>query len=144
MEGRRLETWCQQALFIVESTLKSNLPLVICTHNINSSARLCIGCQFTCFTCERCNMSSLNKKSTGVVATFKQKVGTSSVMISTWRLVLLKLERNHFVCPVIPSCCRMSARTRGVAVAVSAMNGTPEILLCFKRVAAYWSNQLRL
>ena len=39
LEGHRFKTWCQQILFAVESPFKSTLPLVICTHNINSCMR---------------------------------------------------------------------------------------------------------
>ena len=41
------------------------LPLVISIQNNNSFER-CIGWLYICFTCERCNMSSINKKSTRV------------------------------------------------------------------------------
>ena len=71
-EGHRVEIWCQQGLFAVESLLKCPLPLVICIHNVNSCLR-CIDRQYICFTCERCDMSSINKRSTRVVATFKRK-----------------------------------------------------------------------
>ena len=62
-EGHRFETWCQQGCLAVESPLKCTLPLVICKHNINSCVR-CIDWLFICFTCERCDMSSINKRST--------------------------------------------------------------------------------
>ena len=54
LEGHRFKTRCQQGLFTVESALKCTLPLVIFIHNIKSCVR-CIGC-------ERCDMSSLNKR----------------------------------------------------------------------------------
>ena len=40
-------------------------------HNVNSCAR-CTGWRYICITCERRNMSSRNKISTRVVATFKK------------------------------------------------------------------------
>ena len=53
----------------MESPLKCTLPPVICILNI-------------CFTCERCDMSSTNKRSTRVVATFlKQTLSRSSFMM---------------------------------------------------------------
>ena len=63
LECNRFETRCQQWLFTVESPLKCTLPLVICMHNINSCVRP-IGWLDICFTCERCYMTSLNKRST--------------------------------------------------------------------------------
>ena len=60
-----------QGPFTVESLVKCTLPLVICVHNINSCAR-CFGWQYICLTCERCDMSSVNKRSTRVGATSKK------------------------------------------------------------------------
>ena len=70
-EGHRFKTLCHQGLFTVESLLKCTFPLVICTHNINSCVR-CIDCLYIGFTCERCDMSSIKKRSTRVVVTFKK------------------------------------------------------------------------
>ena len=62
-EGHRFKTRCQQGLFAVASPLiKCTLPLVICIHNISSCVR-CIGWLYICFTCDRCDMSSINKRS---------------------------------------------------------------------------------
>ena len=61
--------------------LKSTHPLVICLHNISSCVRW-IGWLKICFTCERFNMSSLNKISTRVAATNLKKVTQRSVLFS--------------------------------------------------------------
>ena len=70
LQGHRFETQCQQGLFAVESPLKCTLPLVICINNINSCVR-CIGWLYICFTCERCDMKSITKRFTRVVANTK-------------------------------------------------------------------------
>ena len=70
-EGHRSKTWRQQGLFPVESLLKCTLPPEICIYNINSRVR-CAGWLYICFTCERCDMSLINKRSTRLVATFKK------------------------------------------------------------------------
>ena len=75
-EGHMFETWCQQGVNIVESPLKSTLLLVNCIHNINSCVRF-----MGCFTCERCNMTSMHKRSTRVVATFKKPVCKRCIVI---------------------------------------------------------------
>ena len=62
-EGHRFQTRSQQGLIVLESPLKCTLPPVICIHTINSCVT-CIGWLFICFTSERCNMSSVNKRST--------------------------------------------------------------------------------
>ena len=51
--------------------LKCTLPLAICIHNVHSFVR-CFDWLYFWFMCERCNMSSINKRSTWVVATFKK------------------------------------------------------------------------
>ena len=63
---------CQQGLFNVESPIKCPLPMGICMHIINSCVR-CIGGLYICFTYEGCDLSSINKISTRVVATCKRK-----------------------------------------------------------------------
>ena len=65
------KTRCQQGLLAVESPLKCTLPPVICMHDINSCL-ICIGWLYICFACERCDMSSINKRSTWVVVTFNK------------------------------------------------------------------------
>ena len=60
-EGHRFETRCQQGLFVLKHALKCTHPLVICKHNYNSFARS-IGWLNISFTCDRCDMSSKNKK----------------------------------------------------------------------------------
>ena len=54
-------------------SVKSTLLLMLCIHNFNSCVRckvwLCI-----CFTSERCNMSSINKRSTRVGAKSKKSI----------------------------------------------------------------------
>ena len=51
----------------MESPLKCTLPLVICIYNINSYVNY-----LGCFTQVRCDMSSISKKSTRVVAAFRK------------------------------------------------------------------------
>ena len=58
-------------IWILESLLKCTLLIVICIHNSNSCVR-CIGWFYICLTCESCDMSSINKSSTRVMATFKK------------------------------------------------------------------------
>ena len=58
LEGHMFKTWYQQGLFIVESLLKSTLPLEICFHNNNSCVKY-IGRLHICLTHEKC---VLNKK----------------------------------------------------------------------------------
>ena len=67
--GKSIQCSRQLGLFTAESPLISTLLLVICIHKINSCVRR-IGWLYICFTRERCNMSSINKMSTRVVATF--------------------------------------------------------------------------
>ena len=52
--GHRLQTRCQQELFIAKYMLKMypTLPLVIGIHNMNSCVRS-IRLLYICFTCER-------------------------------------------------------------------------------------------
>ena len=57
--------------FITESPLQSTLLLTICVHDINSWEILCSTVHF-CYTCERFNMCSINKRPTRVVANFKK------------------------------------------------------------------------
>ena len=71
-EGHRFESRSQQGHFAVESPLKCTLPLVICIHNNNSFVRR-NDWLYIYFTCERCDMRSINKKSIRVVATLKNK-----------------------------------------------------------------------
>ena len=70
-EGHRFITRCQQGFSKAKSPLKSALLLLICEYNINYYAR-CIGWLHICFTCERCNMSSINLRSTRMVETLKK------------------------------------------------------------------------
>ena len=69
-QGHRFKTRCQQRVSAAKSSLKSALLLVICINNFNSCVRW-IGWLFIWFTCERCDTSSINKRSTRVVATLK-------------------------------------------------------------------------
>ena len=69
-EGHRFKT--QQGHFAEESPLKCTLHLVFWIHNINSCVR-CIGWLYICFSCDRCAMSSINKRSTRALATFWKK-----------------------------------------------------------------------
>ena len=66
------ESWRQQGSFTAESLLKLTLLLVICTHIFNSCVR-CIVWLYICFSFERCNMNSINKRSTREVANFNRK-----------------------------------------------------------------------
>ena len=66
--------------------LKCTLPLVICIHNINSCGR-CIDWLHICFTCVRCDMSSINKRSTRVVATLKKISNNRRGQYMDWRLL---------------------------------------------------------
>ena len=69
-EGHRFKTWCQPDFSLRHVlTLKSTHPLLIFIHNLNSCVR-CIGWQYICFTGERCYVSSTNKRSIRVAATF--------------------------------------------------------------------------
>ena len=69
-EGHRFETWRHPGFSLRHVlTLKSTHPLLIFIHNLNSCVR-CIGWQYICFTGERCYVSSTNKRSIRVAATF--------------------------------------------------------------------------
>ena len=75
-------------LSTAEPTLLSTLLLVICRHNINACVR-CIGWLDICFTSERCNSSSMNKRATRVAAAFK-----NSTVLGQGQLKLIeKLDR---------------------------------------------------
>ena len=63
-EGHRYKTWLPKRLFTAESPLKYTLLLVMCVHNINSCVRHLVECTFLF------HMSSINKRSTRLVATF--------------------------------------------------------------------------
>ena len=89
------ETWCQQGVNIVESPLKSTLLLVNCIHNINSCVRF-----MGCFTCERCNISSIHKRSTRVVATFKKPF----VSVASWSNYIIQ-----HTCDVIQHTCDVTS-----------------------------------
>ena len=68
-EGLRFKTWCQQGLFTEESPFISTFLLEICVYKINPCVRSIVWLH-NCFTCERWNMSSINKSSTRMVPTF--------------------------------------------------------------------------
>ena len=68
----------KQGAITMESLLRSTLFLMICIHNFNSCVR-CVVWQYLCFTCESWNMSSINKRSTGVIANFKKSLIWMSV-----------------------------------------------------------------
>ena len=74
LEGHMFEIRCHQKNFTAESLLKIYPSFVICIHNIN----LCLRCWLTyiCFTNERCNMRSMHKRFTTLVATFKKLTET--------------------------------------------------------------------
>ena len=69
--GRKVTSSKLGASKALEHPLKSTLPLVISKHNINSCVR-CIGWLYICFTFERFSMSSINKRFTRLVVTFKK------------------------------------------------------------------------
>ena len=60
-----------RTFWLVGITLSQTLVTI---HNFNSCV-WCIGWLYICFTCERCDMRSINKRSTRVVATFKKSHG---------------------------------------------------------------------
>ena len=100
-ECHRFKTRCQKGLLAVESPLKCTLPLLICICNINSCVRF-IGWLYIFFTCERCNTSSTNKRSTRVVATFKNvnKITEQSVF-TTDSCETTRLRRSKNVTTII-------------------------------------------
>ena len=71
LEGRRLKSLGLHGLFTAKSLIKSTLPRVIWIENIHSCVR-CIDGLSICFTCERCNMSSVNKWFNLEVASLKK------------------------------------------------------------------------
>ena len=84
-EVHKFETPCHQGLFAAESLFKCTLLLVICKHNINSCVRCSIGWLYICFACERCNMSSINKRSTRKVNSFKETKFNYTVLRISFR-----------------------------------------------------------
>ena len=64
----RFKTQCKQGLFTGEYPLISTLLLMICVHIIDSCVS-CTGWLYVCLTCEGCYISSIDIRSTRVVAT---------------------------------------------------------------------------
>ena len=73
-------------------------------HIFNSCVR-CIDWLYICFTCVRCDISSINKRSTRVVATFKNHICDVITLVICLRCYVIKAPsvQTYFVYHVQPS-----------------------------------------